>query len=146
MSDINCALGIVQLSRLDEFVVKRRRVAGYYQEMLGDDDRLIIPTEPAGCDMSWFVFVVRLADRYTQADRDAVLDEMRNRGIQVSNYFPPVHLQPFMVEQFGYSKGDFEITEAVCKSTIALPFYNNLAQEQAEIVSNELKDVLDKIL
>jgi perosamine synthetase len=145
LSDINCALGIVQLSRIEEFKAKRKEAVGLYQEMLAGDDRLIVPKEGAGCDMSWFVFVVRLAEEYGIEERNRVLELMREAGVQVSNYFTPVHLQPFMVERFGFKKGDFPITEAVSERTIALPFYNNLSREDAEIVCGELKSALDKI-
>jgi len=143
LSDINCALGIVQLARIDELKAKRKQVAKWYQEILADDDRLITPAEPDDCDVSWFVFVVRLADRFTLEQRDGILEAMKARGIQVSNYFPPVHLQPFMAEQLGYKEGDFPVTESVCKSTIALPFYNNLTKDEVAIVCKTLKDVLD---
>ena len=145
LSDINCALGIVQLSRIEEFKAKRKTVAGLYQEMLTGDDRLIVPAEGPGCDMSWFVFVVRLTEQFGRDDRDKILDLMRQAGVQVSNYFAPVHLQPFMAERFGFKKGDFPITEAISERTIALPFYNNLTREDARIVCTELKSALDKI-
>jgi perosamine synthetase len=145
LSDINCALGIMQLSRIDEIKAKRKQVAKWYQEMLADNNRLIVPTEPAGCDISWFVFVIRLADDFTLEQRDKILEAMRNEGIQVGNYFPPVLLQPFMAERFGYSQGDFPITESVCKSTIALPFYNNLTKDEVTVVCRQLKETLDKI-
>lgn len=144
LSDINCALGIVQLSRIEEIKAKRRQVAKWYQEMLAGDDRLIVPTEQAGCELSWFVFVVRLAERFTHRQRDQILQTMNSKGIQVSNYFPPVHLQPFMAEQFGYKEGDFPVTESVCKSTIALPFYNNLTKDEVAFVCGTLKETLDK--
>jgi len=144
LSDINCALGIVQLSRIERFKAKRRKVAKCYQEMLAGDDRLILPAEPAGCDISWFVFVLRLADRFTRPQRDIVLKAMRNRNIQVGNYFSPVHLQPFMVRQFGCKKGDFPVTEAVSERTIALPFYNNLTYDETAVVCRTLKEILDK--
>ncbi len=144
LSDINCALGIVQLSRIDQIKAKRMQVAKWYQQMLADESRLIVPTEPDGCDMSWFVFVVRLAHGFTLDHRESILRAMRNENIQVSNYFLPVHLQPFMVETFGYKQGDFPITEAVCKSTIALPFHNNLTKDEVAIVCKTLKEVLDK--
>ena len=144
LSDINCALGIVQLSRIEQFKAKRRQVAKWYQEMLADDDRLIVPTEPDGCDISWFVFVIRLAEGFTRTRRDGMLESMIERKIQVSNYFSPVHLQPFMVERFGYKKGDFPIAESVSESTIALPFYNNLTQDEVAIVCKTLKELLDK--
>jgi len=146
LSDINCALGIVQLSRIEQFLVKRRQVAKWYQEMLSDDDRLIVPVEQDGCDLSWFVFVLRLAEGFKGPHRNQILEAMRENGIQVSNYFSPVHLQPFMVERFGYKQGDFPVTESVSQRTIALPFYNNLAQDEVAIVCKTLKDVLDKNL
>jgi perosamine synthetase len=89
--------------------------------------------------------VVRLAEDFTAAQRDRVLKEMMAAGIQVSNYFPPVHLQPFMVKQFGYSEGDFPIAESVSKRTIALPFYNNLTKDQIATVCKTLRQVLDGI-
>jgi perosamine synthetase len=144
LSDINCALGIAQLSRIDEIKAKRKQVAGWYQEMLAGDDRLIVPGEPDDCDVSWFVFVVRLADNFTLEQRDRILKAMRSRGIQVKDYFPPVLLQPFIAEQFEYKQGDFPVTESVSKSTIALPFYNNLAKDEVAIVCKTLKEILDK--
>ena len=143
LSDINCALGIVQLRRIDQIKAKRQQVARWYQEMLADDDRLIVPAAAKGCDLSWFVFVVRLSARFTPQQRDKILEDMKGRGIQVSNYFPPVHLQPFIAEQFGYRQGDFPIAESVCERTIALPFYNNLAKDEVAIVCKTLKRILD---
>lgn len=143
LSDINCALGIAQLSRMEEITAKRKKVARMYQEILASEDRLIVPSEPEGCDISWFVFVVRLSEDFTQKQRDRILKAMKDRGIQVSNYFPPVHLQPFMAEKFGYKAGDFPITESVSQRTIALPFYNNLTKDEIRTVCRTLKDVMD---
>jgi len=144
LSDINCALGIVQLSRIDEIKAKRRQVAKWYQEMLAGDERLIVPAEQDGCEINWFVFVVQLTESFTPAQRDRILQGMTEQGIQVSNYFTPVHLQPFMVEKFGYRKGDFPVAESVSERTIALPFYNNLAKDEVAIVCSKLKGILDK--
>ena len=145
LSDINCALGIAQLARIEEIKVKRKQVARWYKEILAGDDRLIVPNEPAGCDTNWFVFVVRLADRFTRQNREKVLQTMRDAGIQVSNYFTPVHLQPFMVEQFNFKPGDFPITEFIAERTIALPFYNNLSKPEVKTVCDELRRAIDHL-
>ena len=145
LSDINCALGIVQLSRLEEIKRKRQQVAKWYQEALAGDDRFIVPTEPAGCDINWFVFVIQLADRFTRQNREKVLQTMRDAGIQVSNYFTPVHLQSFMVRQFGFKQGDFPVTESVADRTIALPFYNNLIKDEVAIVCDELRRAVESL-
>ena len=146
LSDINCALGIVQLSRIPEFVKKRAQVAKYYQDRLSNDPRLIIPYEPKGCTMSWFVFVLRLADNIAVEKRNQILEYLRNEGIGCNNYFTPIHLQPFIVKALGTKKGDFPITEQVVESTIALPFYNNLSEADVETVCKTLKTAMDKIL
>jgi len=145
LSDINCALGIVQLSRIEEIKAKRKQVAAWYQQLLVDDGRLAVPTEQPGCDISWFVFVVQLSEDYSIEQRNAVLQALLDDGIQVSNYFAPVHLQPFMVEKYGYKKGDFPVTDLVSERTIALPFYNNLTKDQVAIVCDTLKKTLDKL-
>ena len=145
LSDINCALGIVQLSRIEEFVEKRIEVARQYHEQLKHEHRLVLPTAPENSRMSWFVYVVRLTEECTQVDRDHLLNDLRQQGIQVSNYFPPVHLQPFISQQFGFQEGDFPITEFVSQRTIALPFYNNLDQDDIQTVCRCLHTSLDRI-
>lgn len=145
LSDINCALGIVQLSRIEEFIQKRQGVIDMYSQLLKDEQRLILPTAPANSRMSWFVYVVRLAEGYSQDQRNTLLKKMLDRGIQVSNYFPPVHLQPFIAKQYGCKEGDMPVTDAVVKSTVALPFHNNLTAEEVELVCREFKACLNEI-
>ena len=74
--------------------------------------------------------------------RGRILEQLAERQIQASNYFPPVHLQPFIAEQLGHKKGDFPVAESVSERTIALPFYNNLPKSQVEIVCKTLKELL----
>jgi perosamine synthetase len=144
LSDINCAIGIVQLLRIDEIKAKRRQVANWYRELLSGEDRLIVPAEPADCDISWFVFVVRLAEDFTMEQRDRILQQMQNQNIQVSNYFPPVHLMPFIAEKYGYKTGDFPIAESASARAIALPFHNHLTKDQIAIVCTTLKQLLSR--
>ncbi len=143
LSDINCALGLAQLARIEEIKARRRQVAAWYQEMLAPEERLIVPTEAEGCETSWFVFVIQLAEAYGIEQRDQVLQEMERQGIQVGNYFPPVHLQPFLAAQYGCAPGDFPVAESVSRRTIALPFHNRLTQDEVAIVCGVLRAVLD---
>ena len=113
--------------------------------MLAGDDRLIVPDEPKDCDMSWFVFVVRLADDFSVEQHNRILQQMTSRNIQVSNYFPPVHLMPFIAEQFDYQPGDFPITESVSQRTIALPFHNHLTKDEVSIVCKNLRELVGTI-
>ncbi len=142
MSDISAALGVVQVSRLDEIVATRSNVANWYLDELQNEARLTTQhiLEPA--QMSWFVFVVRLADNYTRNDRDNILRKLRDQGIGCSNYFVPIHLQPYMVEQFGFKPGHFPICESLADRTIALPFHKDMTPEFVNRVCNALRDLL----
>ena len=142
LSDINCALGIVQLTRIDEILAARRRVADMYLERLADETRLIRQKVPDGVTKSWFVFVVRLTDDYTQVDRDKILTQLGEKGIGCSNYFAPIHLQPFYAEKFGFRPGDLPVCEALAARTIALPFHAHLTEREIDHVCATLKDLL----
>jgi len=143
LSDINCALGLVQLSRIEEIVAARSRVAAMYRQRLEADRRVRLQRISPNVEMSWFVFVVRLADEYTQVHRDRILEGLRQRGIGCSNYFVPIHLQPFYVDRFGHRTGDYPICEAVAARTIALPFHHELSQHDVDTVVHELLTLLE---
>ncbi|AQQ71283.1 UDP-4-amino-4-deoxy-L-arabinose--oxoglutarate aminotransferase [Limihaloglobus sulfuriphilus] len=145
MADINACIGRVQMTRLGEFKEKRKKAAQYYQQILADEKRINVPQEPEGADMSWFVFVIRLADNYGQEHKNALIQMLNERGCGASNYFPPVHLQPFMIADYGYKKGDFPVTEFVSQRTLAIPFFNNLSREQMDYVKKTLSECLDEI-
>jgi len=142
LSDINCALGIAQMKRIDEILAQRRRVAGWYQQRLRDESRLTMQKLLPACQISWFVLVVRLTDDYTAQQRDQIMHRLRDQGIGCTNYFPPIHLQPFYVEQFRYQPGDFPVCEALCDRTIALPFHNHLTESDVDTVCRELRRLL----
>ncbi len=143
LSDINCALGLAQLARIEEIMARRREVADWYQEMLAGEERLIVPTESPESRISWFAFVVRLCDVYTFEQRNRLLEAMSEQKIQVSNYFPPVHLQPFIAETYGHQPGDFPVAEGAGMRTVALPFHAHLTVDDVAFVCGALKGLLD---
>jgi len=146
LSEINAALGVAQMQRLDELLEERRRVALRYMERLMTSRFVTLPTLTSDTLMSWFVFVVRLNDLFIPAHRDAALRELRAAGIGCSNYFPPIHLQPYMAEQFGFGGGEFPICEHVASRTIALPFFGKLTTRQINRVCDTLEKVLERLL
>ena len=87
--------------------------------------------------MIWIVYVIRLE---SGIDRDRVIRFLREGGIECKPYFTPIHLQPFYRKMFGYKKGVFPVTEDVTGRTIALPFFNNLKEEQIDYVVEKLKE------
>ena len=145
LSDIQCALGLIQLSRLQELNAKRAQVAKWYRKRLQQDERLILPQAPKDSQTSWFVFVVRLQTGFSRKERDHLLGKLLQSGIQVGNYFPPVHLQPVMVKQFGYQAGDYPTAESVGDRTIALPFHTHLTEANIDFICETLASSLDQI-
>jgi perosamine synthetase len=146
LSEINAALGAAQVRRLEEILDNRRRVAHGYMQRLMDNRYLILPTLDDETHMSWFVFVVRLNDLFEAGDRDELMKDLRAQGIGCNNYFPPIHLQPYMVEQFGYQPGDFPVTEYVANRTIALPFFTRMTDSQIDEVVETLNKCLERRL
>jgi perosamine synthetase len=146
LSEIAAALGVAQMSRLDEILDNRRRVAQQYMERLMTNRYLILPTLLDQTRMSWFVFVVRLSDLFEPQDRDHILRELRAQGIGCNNYFPPIHLQPYMAEMFGFKAGDFPICEYVSNRTLALPFFTRMNTKQISRVCDVLETILDNTL
>ena len=146
LSELNAALGWAQCARLDEILAARRRVAHHYMERLMTNRFLILPTLEDTTQLSWFVFVVRLNDLFEPGDRDKVMQQLRDEGIGCNNYFPPIHLQPYMVERFGFRGGEMPVCEYVSARTLALPFFGGMTFQQVERVCATLERLLERML
>ena len=144
LTEIAAAIGIVQVERLEEILANRRRVAHLYMDRLMTSRFVMLPTLGEDDHVSWFVFVVRLNDLFEPGDRDDVMRELRSMRIGCNNYFPPIHLQPYMVEQFGFKAGDFPVCEYVSNRTLALPFYGSMTEKQVHRVCDTLEKILEK--
>jgi len=144
MDELAAALGCSQMERLDEILEKRAKVAEMYNQKFTGMDEVQVPyISPDVTRMSWFVYVIRLADGI---NREKVMDYLNKEGVQCKPYFTPIHLQPFYVDMFGYKKGDFPITEDISSRTIALPFFTNLQEEQIDYVVEKVKEAIGKNL
>jgi len=142
LDEMSAALGTIQMTRLDELLKKRDRVANWYAERLSEIPGVEPPViEPFTTRMSWFVYVVRFDGKI---NRDALARRLEARGIHVRPYFLPIHLQPYMVERFGYCEGDFPITEDLGKRGLALPFSGVMTEQQIETVCRAIRDELTK--
>jgi perosamine synthetase len=142
MSEITAAVGLVQTQRLDEILELRRQAAEMYNQALGDIEELHLPPMTDPKTASWFVYVVRLDDRFTQIDRDAIIQHLRDAGIGCSNYFVPIHTQPYVTEALGVGQGDFPLTEHLSERTIALPFFARISEEQIARIKGALIEAI----
>jgi perosamine synthetase len=138
IDEMSAALGLSQLGRLEEIVAARARVAGLYGDALGGLLDVVLPRVASDVRMSWFVYVVRLADRFTREDRDRVLARLREAKIGCRDYFTPIHLQPYIVDTLHTRRGQFPVTERVCDRTVALPFYPQMTEREVARVADAL--------
>lgn len=138
MDEMSAALGVVQMSRLEELLAKRQQAADWYAERLAEISAVEPPyIDPSTTRMSWFVYVIRLAHGI---DRAVVAQRLAERGVPVRPYFLPIHLQQYMVERFGFQPGDFPITEDLGQRGLALPFSGKMTEFQVDLVCRALAE------
>lgn len=142
LDELSCALGISQLDRLAEMQAARSRVVSWYAKRLTRLDAVELLPDAQGMERSWFVYVVRLRPPLGQEARGRVMEGLRERGVECTNYFAPIHLQPLYVRRFGYRRGDFPITEEIADRCIALPFFATMTEPQVDYVCEQLAAVL----
>ncbi len=144
LSEMQSALGCVQMKRIESMLSAREAVASAYHQLLGKCTDIVLPPAyaPQG-RISWFVFVVRLRERFTRIQRDAVLKHFASTGIGCGRYFAPIHMQPC----YGAWQNSYflPVTESVSARTIALPFFNKLAQPDVKHICAVLGETLEHL-
>jgi dTDP-4-amino-4,6-dideoxygalactose transaminase len=145
LDELSAALGAAQMRRLDEIIEARQLVAAAYTRRLMDNVDLILPTLEPETLISWFVYVVRLSDRFSVEDRRCIIEGLRRHDVGASNYFPPIPLQPFYRQRFGYAPGNFPVAESVSQRTLALPFYPGLNPRQVDMVCQTLDLMMSRL-
>ena len=145
LSDINCALGISQMKRIDSILARRENRAACYHEHLRTIPGLTLPLlQAAKGRVCWFVFVVRLPAWCTEEDRDRVVGFMAARGIGCGRYFAPLHRQPLYAAYAGRDC-DLTITEQVAPRAVALPFFNRITDDEIAEVCLTLREALETV-
>ena len=139
LSEVNAAIGVGQMRRLNEILERRQEVAEAYINRLMTNADIVTPTVDPEAVFSWFVFVVRLAAHFEREERDRIIDGLRRHEIGAADYFPCIHLQPFYRERFGFKKGDFPIAESMSRRTIALPFFGAITPREIDLVVQTLE-------
>lgn len=127
MTDLQAALGVSQLARLDAFLARRRALAARYDRLLAG---LPLARPPLDDEAAWHLYVIHLDE---PARRRAVFDALRAAGIGVNVHYIPVHLQPDY-RRFGFAPGDFPVAEQHYLSTLSLPLYVGLGEAQQDAV------------
>ncbi|WP_373490189.1 UDP-4-amino-4,6-dideoxy-N-acetyl-beta-L-altrosamine transaminase [Parasphingorhabdus sp.] len=137
--DIQAALGLSQLSKIDTFMAARRDRARRYAQLLSDLP-LHLPLATDGS--SWHLYVVRLDQANTSVTRREIFDRLRSRGIEAHVHYIPIHTQPYY-RALGFSPGDFPQTEAYYDICLSLPIYPLLSDEEQDLVASAITAALE---
>jgi len=143
LSDLNCALGLSQLARINETLTRRKTVARLYGERLSHLPELQLVREKLDEEIGWFTYPVTLAERFSQEERDRLWAEMNAAGVGCARYFAPLHRQPVMKARI--KDQSLPITESVADRVFQLPFFTQLTEGQIDLVGNRLEAALGKI-
>ena len=141
-TDIQAAVGIAQLEKLDRMLELRTAVAARYGELLaGLDGVEALIGDDADHRRSWFVYVVKLAP---DLDRDGVMAALRRDGVATAEYVPCIHLQEYMRRDYGFREGQFPVAEDTSRRTLALPFFPQIEAEDQERVAEVLRGAVER--
>ena len=144
MTDIQAAMGLAQLRRLDAMQRRRREVVSLYHDALRDEEAVELPVERGHVEHAWHLYVVRLRLDRLRIDRDQVIRELTARNIGTSVHFIPVHLHPWYRERYGFVPGQFPVAYASYLRTISLPLHPGLTDEDAGDVTDAVLDVVER--
>ncbi|MGJ7516013.1 UDP-4-amino-4,6-dideoxy-N-acetyl-beta-L-altrosamine transaminase [Pseudomonas baetica] len=140
MTDLQAALGLSQLNKLEDFIERRRALAARYERLLANLP-LTLPGAQSEADSAWHLYVVRLqADRIALGHRQ-VFEGLRAAGVGVNLHYIPLHLQPYY-QGLGFTEGDFPQAERYYAEAISLPLFPLLTDEQQDYVVEQLRRLI----
>jgi UDP-4-amino-4,6-dideoxy-N-acetyl-beta-L-altrosamine transaminase len=140
MTDLQAALGISQMQRLDQFITRRRELANRYNHLLSSLP-VILPWQHPDTQSAWHLYVIQTDSTQTSKNRKAVFEHLRDNQIGVQVHYIPVHTQPYY-QALGFNCGDFPVAEAYYQQAISLPLYADLTDAQQDRVIQVLTEVL----
>lgn len=145
LSELACALGIVQFQRIESILAIRASVAALYHQRLAGIPAIQCPVAHfTDRTISWFVYVIRIAESFPDDFRDSVMNRLAEQGIASARYFAPIHLQPAYTAFAQSHQPRLPVTEAVARRTIALPFFNLLTAAHVEAVTDAITSILQR--
>ncbi len=140
MDNIQGAMGVEQLKKVDSFINKRRELAYLYTKLLKDVSGVITPTEKSYTKHSYHLYPLLL--NTDKVSRDQFITKLKEYNTGTSVHFIPLHLFPYYREKYGYKKGDFPVTEWLFEREVSLPLFPSMSSQDIEYVVNVIKEVL----
>ncbi len=142
ITDIQAALGISQLKRIDKFVNSRRKIANLYHKLLKNNPYFNLPVEKDYVTSAYHIYPLRLKDKYKSKKR-AIFDQLRNTGIGVQVHYIPVYLHPYY-QKLGYKKGLCPEAEDFYLRELSIPLFPDLSQKEIDKVIKTLFNIFKK--
>jgi len=139
MTDLQAALGIHQIKKIDEFNDTRIRYANVYNKIFGKMDELIIPYEKSNVKHAYHLYPILLKN----LNRNVFINRMAEKGIGCSVHFIPLHLHPFYRNKFGFKMGQFPNAEFVYEHEVSLPLYPKMTRNDIEYIANSVVEVVN---
>lgn len=140
MNNIQGAMGVEQLKKLEQFIAKRRELAQHYNELLKDIPDLIIPIEKSYTRHAYHLYPLLL--NTNKVSRDEFITKLKEYNIGTSVHFIPLHLHPFYQQKYNFNKGDFPTAEWLFEREVSLPMYPGMTLQDVEYVVNAIKEIL----
>lgn len=141
MTDIQAALGVSQMKRLEDYVARRHQIAQRYNELLADSP-LTLPWQDPSSISAYHLYVVRLQlNRITRSHRE-VFEALRSKGIMVNLHYIPVHMQPFY-QKMGFKNGDFPFAERYYQEAISIPIYPGMTECMQVKISEDILELIN---
>lgn len=140
MTEVEAAIGNVQLEKLPSFVAKRRQNAEQLTKILKKTSKLTLPNESKGCQHSWYLYTARMNDG-SETERNRIVQELKKKEIGAEVYYiNPVHQMPYYRENFGGAK--LPETELASKQVFSLPIHPGVTSEQVDYIGKTLLSLL----
>ena len=142
LTDIQSAIGLVQLDRCDEMRATREKIATRYTKELAVTQTLQFPTVRNNCSSAWHLYVLRLNLEQVSITRSEMIDKLRERGISCSVHFIPLHMHPFYKQTYGYHKEDFPVASKEYMRYFSLPIFPGMSSSQVDYVIENVIEIL----
>ncbi|PDZ11357.1 UDP-4-amino-4,6-dideoxy-N-acetyl-beta-L-altrosamine transaminase [Bacillus pseudomycoides] len=142
MTDIQAALGLSQLQKLDSFIAKRKQYVSMYNMALKDLPEVILPKQLDHVDSSWHLYIIQLNLPMLKVDRKEIFQALQQENIGVNVHYIPIHLQPYY-QKLGYQKGICPNAEKLYESIITLPLFSEMSEQDANDVIQAVKKVIN---
>ncbi len=142
MTDVQAAIGLGQLKRLPGFNARRAELAALYTERFAPIPEVETPVIRPEVTNNWSLYVVRLNG--LSITRDAVVDELKERGVGTAVHYLPVHLHPYYRETFGFQKGDYPVAEREFERVLSLPMFPLMTDADVDRVVAAVEDIIAK--